>query len=152
MLKCKVTFLGGIVPSLYEEWEMNQKYAGFSRSTLKSSQSDDAGGPPPFEKLQSGAPSRRQQNRSFDPKSTSKVFGPTVIEKGVGSGSSHSSGSRPSDLKSSSSDDKGKPNSLINKPKQKQLAPEARPKEDIHKLFKGKIMLGRGGKLDEAGG
>lgn len=60
-----MTVLGGIVPSLYEEWEMNQKYAGFSRSTLKLSQSDDTGGPPPFEKLQTGAPSRRQQNRSF---------------------------------------------------------------------------------------
>lgn len=124
-----VTVLGGIVPSLYEEWEMNQKYAGFSRSTLKSSQSDDTGGPPPFEQLQTGASSRRQQNRSFDPKATSKVSGPTVIEKGVGSGTSQSSGSRPFDLKASSSDDKGKPDSLINKPEQKQPAPEARPKE-----------------------
>nr|GEY68040.1 hypothetical protein [Tanacetum cinerariifolium] len=52
-----VTILGGIIPSLYEEWEMNQKYAGFSRSTLKSSQRDDTGGPPPFKKLQTGAPS-----------------------------------------------------------------------------------------------
>ncbi|GKB72254.1 tudor domain-containing protein 3 [Tanacetum coccineum] len=148
-----VTVLGGIVPSLYEEWEMNQKYAGFSRSTLKSSQSDDTGGPPPFQKLQTGAPSRRQQNRSFDPKATSKVSGPTVIEKGVGSGSSQSSGSRPFDLKATSSDDKGKPDSLINKPEQKQPAPEARPKEGGTWLMPScsRIMFGRGGKVDEVG-
>jgi len=61
-----VTVLGGIVPSLYEEWEMNQKYAGFTRSTLKPAQGDGIGGPPPFQKFQTGPPSRRinQQSRS----------------------------------------------------------------------------------------
>lgn len=54
-----ITVLGGVVQSLYEEWQMNQKYSGFSRTSLKSSQNGDSGGPPPFEKLQVGAPSRR---------------------------------------------------------------------------------------------
>lgn len=54
-----ITVLGGVVQSLYEEWQMNQKYSGFSRTSLKSSQTGDSGGPPPFEKLQVGAPSRR---------------------------------------------------------------------------------------------
>lgn len=60
-----ITVIGGIVPSLYEEWEMNQKYAGFTRSTLKFSHTDDTGGPPPFHKLQAGVSTHRinQQNR-----------------------------------------------------------------------------------------
>lgn len=49
-----ITVLGGVVPSLYEEWQMNQKYAGFSRSSLGIGQEGDEGGPPPFEKLQTG--------------------------------------------------------------------------------------------------
>lgn len=52
-----VTLLGGVVQSLYEEWEMNKKYSGFSRSSLSSSQENGTGGPPPFEKLQIEAPS-----------------------------------------------------------------------------------------------
>lgn len=50
-----ITVLGGVVESLYEEWQMNQKYAGFSRSSLRL-QDGNAGGPPPFEKLQIGRP------------------------------------------------------------------------------------------------
>ncbi|KAM2193549.1 hypothetical protein ACFX1R_027822 [Malus domestica] len=30
-----VTLLGGVVQSLYEEWQMNTKYSEFSRSTFK---------------------------------------------------------------------------------------------------------------------
>ncbi|XVE98239.1 hypothetical protein REPUB_Repub03eG0088500 [Reevesia pubescens] len=53
-----VTLLGGVVQSLYEEWEMNQKYSGFDHSSLRSSQESctAGGGPPPFEKLQIEAP------------------------------------------------------------------------------------------------
>lgn len=50
-----ITVLGGAVSSLYEEWQMNKKYSGFSRSTLKVAHEDGAAGPPPFEKLQIGA-------------------------------------------------------------------------------------------------
>ncbi|XP_021835265.1 uncharacterized protein [Spinacia oleracea] len=51
-----ITVMGGVVESLYEEWQMNQKYAGFSRSSLRLGREGDAGGPPPFEKLQIGGP------------------------------------------------------------------------------------------------
>lgn len=52
-----VTLLGGVVQSLYEEWEMNKKYSGFSRSSLRTSQESGTAGPPPFEKLQIETPS-----------------------------------------------------------------------------------------------
>ncbi|XP_071717163.1 uncharacterized protein [Rutidosis leptorrhynchoides] len=114
-----ITVLGGIVPSLYEEWEMNQKYAGFARSTLKMmSQSDDTGGPPPFEKLQAGAPLRRvnQQSKSSDnSKATLKASGPTIIEKGKVSAATQGSVN---------------PGSVTDMNKEKQPASEARPKED----------------------
>lgn len=55
-----VTVLGGAVPSLHEEWEMNKKYFVLSRSSIRPSQeSGSGGGPPPFEKLQIGATSNR---------------------------------------------------------------------------------------------
>ncbi|CAK7334856.1 unnamed protein product, partial [Dovyalis caffra] len=54
-----ITVLGGIVQSLYDEWEMNRKYSGVSRLSLRLSQETDTGGPPLFEKLKAGAPSRR---------------------------------------------------------------------------------------------
>ncbi|KAG5066529.1 hypothetical protein JHK86_010260 [Glycine max] len=47
-----LTVLGGVVQSLYEEWEMNQKYSGFSRSSLRKLENRDTGGPPQFVKLQ----------------------------------------------------------------------------------------------------
>ncbi|XP_031473595.1 uncharacterized protein LOC116246048 isoform X1 [Nymphaea colorata] len=47
-----ITVLGGLVQSLYEEWQISRKYSGFSRSHLKLSQNTDSVGPPPFEKLQ----------------------------------------------------------------------------------------------------
>ncbi|KAL6626859.1 hypothetical protein ACP70R_030585 [Stipagrostis hirtigluma subsp. patula] len=46
-----VSIIGGTVQSLYEEWQMNQKFSGISRSSLRLSQNDDGVGPPPFEKL-----------------------------------------------------------------------------------------------------
>ncbi|XP_031380549.1 tudor domain-containing protein 3 [Punica granatum] len=53
-----LTVLGGVVQSLYEEWEMSRKYSAFSRESLQSQHTDD-GGPPPFEKLQINASSSR---------------------------------------------------------------------------------------------
>ncbi|KAH8482249.1 hypothetical protein H0E87_029635 [Populus deltoides] len=60
-----ITVIGGIVQSLHEEWQMNQKYSGISRSSLRLSQETDNGGPPPFEKLQIGAPSRRSSQQAI---------------------------------------------------------------------------------------
>ena len=51
-----MSVIGGTVQSLYEEWQMNQKYSGLSRPSLRLSQSDDGAGPPPFEKLDIEAP------------------------------------------------------------------------------------------------
>ncbi|KAG0484619.1 hypothetical protein HPP92_008698 [Vanilla planifolia] len=48
-----LTILGGHVQSLYEEWEIGQKYSGL-HSFTRLPQGDDARGPPPFEKLQTG--------------------------------------------------------------------------------------------------
>ncbi|RZR88229.1 hypothetical protein BHM03_00015757 [Ensete ventricosum] len=47
-----VTVLGGLVQSLHEEWQISQKFSGFSRTSLKLSKNDDGTGPPSFEKLQ----------------------------------------------------------------------------------------------------
>ncbi|XP_059638063.1 uncharacterized protein LOC132279993 [Cornus florida] len=80
-----ITVLGGVVESLYEEWQMNKKYSGFSRSSLRRSQESDTSGPPPFEKLKVRLPSLRsaQQGRfSLYPGSTSKSSGPIPVEKG----------------------------------------------------------------------
>ncbi|KAL2927777.1 Tudor domain-containing protein 3, partial [Bienertia sinuspersici] len=51
-----ITVLGGVVESLYEEWQMNQKYSGFLRTSLRLNRDGNADGPPPFEKLQVGRP------------------------------------------------------------------------------------------------
>nr|XP_028954094.1 tudor domain-containing protein 3-like [Malus domestica] len=40
-----VTLLGGVVQSLYEEWQMNTKYSEFSRSSLRISQESEGNGP-----------------------------------------------------------------------------------------------------------
>nr|KYP42724.1 Tudor domain-containing protein 3 [Cajanus cajan] len=52
-----LTVLGGVVKSLHEEWEMNQKYSGLSRSSLRKLENRDTGGPPSFVKLQVGSSS-----------------------------------------------------------------------------------------------
>lgn len=69
-----VTVIGGVVQSLHEEWQMNQKYSGFSRSSLRLSQESDAGGPPPFEKLQIEAPSLRFSQQGRFSRQCSKAF------------------------------------------------------------------------------
>lgn len=58
-----LTVLGGVVQSLFDEWQMNRKYSGFSRDSLKLSQQSDAGGPPPFEKLQIRASARQSTHQ-----------------------------------------------------------------------------------------
>lgn len=59
-----LTVLGGVVQSLYEEWQMNQKYSGFSRSSLRQLEDRDSGGPPPFVKLQVGSISGKKEKES----------------------------------------------------------------------------------------
>ncbi|PIN24340.1 hypothetical protein CDL12_02936 [Handroanthus impetiginosus] len=50
-----ITVLGGIVQSLYEEWQFKRKYLDVSRHSLRLSQDDASSCPPPFEKLKIGA-------------------------------------------------------------------------------------------------
>lgn len=59
-----LTVLGGVVQSLYEEWQMNKKYSGFSRSSLRQLGDRDTGGPPPFVKLQVGSSSGQKEKIS----------------------------------------------------------------------------------------
>lgn len=56
-----LTVLGGVVESLYEEWQMNKKYSVFSRSSVRQLEDRDTGGPPPFVKLQVGSSSGQQK-------------------------------------------------------------------------------------------
>uniref|UniRef100_A0A0E0FH35 RecQ mediated genome instability protein 1 OB-fold domain-containing protein n=1 Tax=Oryza nivara TaxID=4536 RepID=A0A0E0FH35_ORYNI len=60
-----ISIMGGVVQSLYEEWQMNQKFSGLSRPSLRLSQNDDGVGPPPFEKLDVEArPSRTSRSQT----------------------------------------------------------------------------------------
>ncbi|KAJ8527915.1 hypothetical protein K7X08_015366 [Anisodus acutangulus] len=69
-----ITVLGGAVSSLYEEWQMNKKYSGFSRSTLKVAHEDGTAGPPPFEKLQIGALHKHpSQHKKYSEKAQSST-------------------------------------------------------------------------------
>ncbi|XP_054795047.1 uncharacterized protein LOC129300503 [Prosopis cineraria] len=52
-----LTILGGVVQSLYDEWQMNKKYSGFSRSSLRKVEESEADRPPQFVKLHVGSPS-----------------------------------------------------------------------------------------------
>ncbi|KAL7097015.1 hypothetical protein ACP275_10G116300 [Erythranthe tilingii] len=47
-----ITVLGGVVQSLNEEWLLKRKYMDVPRNTLRLSQENSSGCPPPFEKLQ----------------------------------------------------------------------------------------------------
>uniref|UniRef100_A0A0E0MS50 RecQ mediated genome instability protein 1 OB-fold domain-containing protein n=1 Tax=Oryza rufipogon TaxID=4529 RepID=A0A0E0MS50_ORYRU len=61
-----ISIMGGVVQSLYEEWQMNQKFSGLSRPSLRLSQNDDGVGPPPFEKLNVEArPSRTSRSQTY---------------------------------------------------------------------------------------
>ncbi|CAM8923222.1 unnamed protein product [Rhodiola kirilowii] len=70
-----ITMLGGTVQTLYEEWQINQKYSGSDRSATRLLHESDASKPPPFEKLQTGPSSHRfsqQGNLSHSSASTSR--------------------------------------------------------------------------------
>ncbi|KAL8136433.1 hypothetical protein V2J09_002434 [Rumex salicifolius] len=75
-----ITVLGGVVQTLFEEWEINQKYLGFSRSSVKPARESEASGPPPFEKLQTGRSKPSSSRNAF------QDDGSKVVEAGAGSG------------------------------------------------------------------
>lgn len=83
-----VTVLGGVVQSLYEEWQMKKKYSTFSRSSARLVHETEIGGPPRFEKLQVGTTKQQsayQGKPSYYSGVISKVGVPTASET-VGSG------------------------------------------------------------------
>ncbi|XP_058184003.1 uncharacterized protein LOC131301634 [Rhododendron vialii] len=126
-----ITVLGGVVPTLYEEWQMNKKYSGFDRSLIKASKEGDTGGPPPFEKLQIEAVwHQRPQGRSSQYSgSTSSSFGPTVPAGDENSKSTKTNGLHNSDSKADGVDNSAKLASNTERSEEKPSSSEARPKE-----------------------
>ncbi|KAI8570936.1 hypothetical protein RHMOL_Rhmol01G0078100 [Rhododendron molle] len=131
-----ITVLGGVVPTLYEEWQMNKKYSGFDRSLIKASKEGDTGGPPPFEKLQIEAVShQRPQGRSSQYSgSTSSSFGPTVPAGDENSKSTKTNGLDNSDSKADGVDNSAKLASNTERSEEKPSSSEARPKEGINHI------------------
>ncbi|XP_017644450.2 uncharacterized protein LOC108485111 isoform X3 [Gossypium arboreum] len=128
-----VTLLGGVVQSLYEEWEMNKKYSGFSRSSLSSSQENSTCGPPPFEKLQIEAPSSSRSahpGRSYNySESTLNSAGPAMASS-VGKTESRSSKrNQDVEVKPENVDNGLKTAFIAEKTEENPSSSEARPKE-----------------------
>lgn len=111
-----VTVIGGTVQSLYEEWQMNQKYSGVSRPSLRLSPSDDGVGPPPFEKLDIEAhPCRETKVQAYPARklAVSHDHGPV------------NSGGKPMN---EDSNDENRDN-IESKVESKQITQDSRPKE-----------------------
>ncbi|KAK8682899.1 hypothetical protein V6N13_038979 [Hibiscus sabdariffa] len=129
-----VTVLGGVVQSLYDEWEMNKKYSGFSRSPQESG----TGGPPPFEKLQIEAPSSSRfakQGRSHDfSESTSKGVGPTVASTVGNTESRWSRKNQNVEVKPDNVDNGLKTASVAEKMEENPSSSETRPKEVVESV------------------
>ncbi|GER37060.1 hypothetical protein STAS_13450, partial [Striga asiatica] len=53
-----ITILGGVVQSLFDEWQLKRKYMNVTRYASRVSQESESNCPPPFEKLQIGASTR----------------------------------------------------------------------------------------------
>ncbi|PSS15620.1 Tudor domain-containing protein [Actinidia chinensis var. chinensis] len=133
-LKPKViTVLGGIVQSLYEEWKMNQKYSGFTRSSLRTSKESETGGAPPFEKLQIGAVSRQGHQGRFSQYSgsTSKSSGPTVLAEDGNFESRMINRFHNSDSMADGMDNNVKSATSTERTEEKPSSSEARPKEVV---------------------
>ncbi|ONK66545.1 uncharacterized protein A4U43_C06F9300 [Asparagus officinalis] len=129
-----VTIVGGIVPSLYEEWQMSQKYSGFSRSSLRLSQNENGVGPPAFEKLQVESHRHQavQQHGSHVVllETTSKYPSNRQTGGHQGCGSNDPKADKASeDAKTEQAVDDPKPVSSGNKAEEKPCTSEARPKE-----------------------
>lgn len=69
-----ITVLGGVVQSLYDEWQLKRKYMNVSRYKLRSSQENASSYPPPFEKLQVRALGRGTSSTSYTPSSEGMHF------------------------------------------------------------------------------
>ncbi|OMO80812.1 hypothetical protein CCACVL1_12732 [Corchorus capsularis] len=127
-----VHLLGGVVQSLYEEWEMNQKYSGFSRSSLRSTQESGNGGPPPFEKLQIEAPSSSRvvqpAKSSYNSESMLKRHGPTAATS-ARNNDRWSRKNQTVEAKSNNADNDLRIDSVAEKSEEIPSSSETRPKE-----------------------
>ncbi|WVZ72530.1 LOW QUALITY PROTEIN: hypothetical protein U9M48_020971, partial [Paspalum notatum var. saurae] len=111
-----VSVIGGTVQSLYEEWQMNQKYSGLSRPSLRPSQSDDGAGPPPFEKLDIEAhPSRTTRVQAYPAQKLAVTHDHMLINSG---GKSMNEGSNNVNKETTTSEVESK-----------QITQDSRPKE-----------------------
>ncbi|VFQ61153.1 unnamed protein product [Cuscuta campestris] len=120
-----VTVLGGFVESLYDEWQMNKKYSGLPRSSLRKLQEDASCGPPPFEKLQVGAYRKSKhhaQLKTGSESSMSSTKSPVLMPAVKDGSSTMHNDSRHDTL----GDDKKQSNSEID---EATTSSEARPKE-----------------------
>lgn len=68
-----ITVLGGVVQSLYEEWQLKRKYMNVSRYKLRPSQENASSYPPSFEKLQVRT-GRGPSSTSYTPSSEGMHF------------------------------------------------------------------------------
>ncbi|KAF5183161.1 Tudor domain protein, partial [Thalictrum thalictroides] len=124
-----VTVLGGVVQTLYDEWEMNRKYSGFSRSTLRLAQRSDSDGPPPFEKLRIDTHSQKtaQQHTTFPREAVSNNPVPAV-KAGASSDFKEIKGKNPN-LDHLKNDIEMKAAGLNGQKEEKPSSSESRPKE-----------------------
>nr|GMC92225.1 tudor domain-containing protein 3 [Ipomoea batatas] len=123
-----IVVLGGLVESLYEEWQMNQKYSGVPRSSLRQLQEEGYSGPPPFEKLQVRAYQQNLAQQKRDSQfsmssSKSSVFKPT------GKNDSSMTPQIHNDSRNDTMDDDLKQPTHSEKNEEKPTSSEARPKE-----------------------
>ncbi|XP_039117361.1 uncharacterized protein LOC120253131 [Dioscorea cayenensis subsp. rotundata] len=119
-----VTIMGGLVQSLYEEWQMSRKYSGFSRSSLRSPQGDGDGGPPPFEKLRIAEHSHlRSSHAPFSRNSVDRELGKDQVHLNV------DRDKQSGDSKVDRTVGDSKVNSLPSRLEEKPGSSETRPKE-----------------------
>ncbi|KAK6774380.1 hypothetical protein RDI58_029619 [Solanum bulbocastanum] len=129
-----ITVLGGAVSSLYEEWQMNKKYSGFSRSTLKVVHEDGTAGPPPFEKLQIGAlhkPLSQHKRYSDVSLSCGKRAHLTCAEKAQSSTASQTHRFQNNESRIESTGNELKPPAHIERIEEKSSTSGSRPKEGV---------------------
>ncbi|KAF6166980.1 hypothetical protein GIB67_030673 [Kingdonia uniflora] len=125
------TVMGGVVQSLYEEWQMTKKYSGFSRSSLRLTQKNDGDGPPPFEKLQIEARSHLYapcHSASRPAESNFEATMPTA-KSGTASSSREVGGNQGPISGPDKSNANVRPASLADKTEEKPSSSEPRPKE-----------------------
>ncbi|KAK8914042.1 hypothetical protein KSP39_PZI023679 [Platanthera zijinensis] len=128
-----ITIMGGLVQSLYDEWHINRRYSGFSRSLMTKSRNDDGDGPPPFEKLQTDAFPREASafSSSHEARSTPVDAKPVSSTTKPEEKTSSSAVSRPKEVQNQAAAQK-----LLQK--MSQPMPQGRNPRDHRTRFKGR--------------